>query len=94
MELKAEELKLRYRMPDHMKKLMKGKRLALWGGMLTDLNYPDTELFNDMVRGFPLSGWMPTSGVFPHGVRQPTLTVEVLWKVWNRLIPMLSNRWT
>ena len=78
MELKAEELKLRYQMPDHIKKLMKGKRLALWGRMLTDLHYPDTELISDMVHGFPLSGWMPTSGVFPHGVRQPTLTVEAL----------------
>ena len=46
--------------------------------MLTDLHYPDTELINDMVHGFPLSGWMPTSEVFPHGVRQPTLTVEAL----------------
>ena len=31
MELKAEELKLRYQMPDHIKRLMQGKRLALWG---------------------------------------------------------------
>ena len=78
MELKAEELKLRYQMPDHTKKLTKGKRLALWGRMLSDVNYPDTELINDMERGFPLSGWMPTSGVLPNGVRQPTVTVEEL----------------
>ena len=42
--------------------------------MLAGLNYPDAELISDRVRGFPLSGSMPTSGVFPHGVRQPTLT--------------------
>ena len=29
LELKAEEPKLRYQMPDHIKKLMQGKRLAL-----------------------------------------------------------------
>ena len=39
-QLKAEELKLRYRMPDHIKELMRGKRLALWAKMLADLNYP------------------------------------------------------
>ena len=76
IELKAEELKLRYQMPDHIKKLMKGKRLALWGKTLADLHYPDSELIGDMVHGFPLKGWMPDSGVFPHGVIQPTLTVD------------------
>ena len=77
-QLKAEELKLRYMMPDHIKELMRGKRLALWAKMLADLNYPDEGLIKDMVEGFPLTGWMPSSGVFPHGVRQPTLTVEAL----------------
>ena len=92
-DLKAEELKLRYKMPAHVKELMKGKRLALWGRMLSDLNYPDTELISDIAKGFPLSGWMPTSGVFPHGVKQPVLTLNALMeglesfnaKVWSQM---------
>ena len=78
VEMKAEELKLRYRMPPHIRELMSGKRLALWGKMLEDLNYPDKTLIHDISQGFPLSGWMPASGVFPACVRQPVLTMEAL----------------
>ena len=78
LELKAEELKLRYAMPKHVKDLMRGKRLALWDKILKDLNYPDVNLVADIIKGFPLSGWMPASNVFPHGVRHPTLTLSAL----------------
>ena len=78
LDLRAEELKLKYSMPKHIKEIMKGKRLALWGKILSDLNYPDTDLVQDMVRGFPLSGWMPRSNVFPHEVRHPKITMEAL----------------
>jgi hypothetical protein len=78
VEMKAEELKLRYHMPPHIRELMSGKRLALWGKMLEDLNYPDKTLIHDISQGFPLSGWMPASGVFPACVRQPVLTMEAL----------------
>ena len=91
--LKAEELKLRYQMPDHIRTIMKGKRLALWGRMLDDLQYPDKNLIHDIVHGFPLSGWMPISGVFPHCVKQPSLTMDALLegleffnaKVWKQM---------
>ena len=78
LELKADELKLRYAMPPHVKAIMKGKRLALLDRILKDLNYPDVNLVEDIVQGFPLSGWMPNSQVFPHSVRHPTLTLEAL----------------
>ena len=78
VEMKADELKLRYHMPPHIRELMSGKRLALWGKMLEDLNYPDKTLIHDISQGFPLSGWMPASGVFPACVRQPVLTMEAL----------------
>ena len=52
LDLRAEELKLKYAMPKHIKEIMKGKRLALWGKILSDLNYPDTDLVQDMVKGF------------------------------------------
>ena len=78
VEMKADELKLRYHMPPHIRELMSGKRLALWGKMLEDLNYPDKTLIQDISQGFPLSGWMPASGIFPACVRQPVLTMEAL----------------
>lgn len=78
LDLKAEELKFRYAMPRHIRELMQGKRLALWDRILKDLDYPDVDLIPDMVKGFPLSGWMPKSHVFPHSVKHPTLTLAAL----------------
>ena len=78
VDMKLDELKLRYQMPQHIRDLMRGKRLALWGRILEDLHYPDTTLIQDIVQGFPLSGWMPASGVFPASVKQPVLTMEAL----------------
>ena len=75
---KAEELKLRAKMPSHIRKLMQGKRVALLGKMLEDLNFPDKNLIQDIVAGFKLSGWMPESGLFAKQVKSPTLTVEAL----------------
>ena len=65
MERKTEELKLRFQMSDHIETSMTGKCLALWRRMLNDLNHPDTWLIDDVWHGFPLSGGLPTSGVFP-----------------------------
>ena len=75
---KAEELKLRLKMPAHIRKLMTGKRLHLLGAMLTDLGFPDKDLLHDLCNGFKLSGWMPDSNLFPRKVRNPTLTVDAL----------------
>ena len=75
---KAEELKLRLKMPDHLRKLLLGKRLVLFGKMLADLDYPDCELVNDIATGFKLSGWMPDSNIFPKNVKSPTLTLDAL----------------
>ena len=44
--------------------------------MLEDLDYPDKGLISDICQGFPLSGWMPRSGVFPPGVRLPAISVD------------------
>eukprot|EP00435_Cladocopium_sp_Y103_P073476 s702_g43.t2 len=77
-QLKPDELKLRLSMPPHIRKIMYGKRIALLGKMLADLDFPDTELVNDIARGFKLSGWMPDSNLFPRQVKAPKLTVDAL----------------
>ena len=76
--IKVEELKLRLKMPTHIRKIMEGKRLALFGQMLRDLDFPDDNLIADISSGFKLSGWMRESHLFPKKVRSPTLTVEAL----------------
>ena len=65
-------------MPQHVKDLMRGKGLALWDKILEDLHYPGVNLVSDIIKGFPLSGWMSASNVFPHGVRHPTLALSDL----------------
>ena len=75
---KLEELKLRAKMPDHIRKLMQGKRIALMGEMLADLNFPDGDLIADITNGFKLSGWMPESNIFSKQVKSPVLTVDAL----------------
>ena len=75
---KADELRLRLKMPEHLRKLMAGKRLVLFGKMLTDLGFPDETLIQDIATGFKLSGWMPGSNLFQKNVKSPTLTLEAL----------------
>ena len=75
---KAEELKMRLKMPAHIRKLMTGKRIFLLGNMLSDLGFPDHELVQDLCQGFKLSGWMPDSKLFPRKVKNPSLTVDAL----------------
>ena len=90
---KVEELKLRARMPEHIRKVMVGKRIALLGKMLEDLQFPDDNLVSDIVTGFKLSGWMPESKIFPRKVKNPTLTTDALVhstasfnnKVWRQM---------
>ena len=72
---KAEELKLRYMRPDHIKEHMRGECLALWATMLADLNYPDEGLIKDMVQGFPPIGWMPCVQVDASTVHQHEVPV-------------------
>ena len=77
-EYKPEESKLRLKMPVHLRKTLAGKRLALFGRMLSDLGFPDKNLVEDISSGFKLSGWMPDSGLFPRQVKSPTLTIDAL----------------
>ena len=72
---KAEELKLRLKMPARIRKLMTGKRLYLLGTMLVDLGFPDHDLLHNLGNGFKLSGWMPDSKLFPR--RVPSLRFSV-----------------
>ena len=61
--------------PVHLQKLLAGKWLALWQVMV---DYYDKRLVQDIISGFPVTGWMPDSQVFPQEFRPPSLTVEAL----------------
>ena len=79
-QCKPEELKLRLKMPAYLRQTLVGKRLILFGRMLSDLGFPDKRLVEDIASGFKLSGWMPDSELFPRQVKSPTLTQDALRK--------------
>ena len=75
-ELTASENELKDKSPLHIKQLLAGKRLRLFGEMLSSIHYPDKNLISDIARGFPLTGWLETSGVFPKAVKHPQFSKE------------------
>ena len=64
--------------PPHLQSLLHNKRLALWQEMLDFYEYPDKELVRDITRGFPVTGWLPDSQVFPKDYKPPSMSVQTL----------------
>ena len=77
-ELKQKDAEMLSQAPLHLQSLLKNKRLALWQEMLEHYEYPDKDLVRDIVKGFPLTGWLPDSQAFPKDYKPPSLTVETL----------------
>ena len=78
LALRDEEQQLHNKLPDHLKRILAGKKLLLFKEMLSDLDYSDTSVVDDVVSGFQLTGWARNTGVFDVKVRPPTLTVQQL----------------
>lgn len=56
------------------KNILKGKRTVLFGELLKMMDYPDMKIAEEMEKGFPLCGWLPTSGIFPSRIRPPEIS--------------------
>ena len=41
-------------------------------------DYPDKRLVSDIWQGFPITGWLPASNIFPKDVKEPSLDVGTL----------------
>ena len=80
LELKEEEAKLHNELPEHLRRLLVGKRLLLWKEILTDLHYADVSVVDDIVKCFPITGWAKKTGVFQTNVRKPDYGVDQLVK--------------
>ena len=80
-ELKSADESFLQQAPAHLKPLLEGKRLAVWQAMLEHYEYPDKALIQDVVKGFPLTGWLPDSQVFPKDFRPPSMDVSTLRSV-------------
>eukprot|EP00435_Cladocopium_sp_Y103_P028367 s3494_g7.t1 len=75
-ELSVKELELHNNLEPHLRGVLSGKRLLLFGEMLDTLGYPDRVLVRDIINGFPLTGWMPKTGVFPPHMKRPAHSLE------------------
>ena len=80
-ELAAAEKELLDKAPSHVAKIMRGKRLVLWGEILQSLGYPDESLIKEMAEGFRLTGWMTSSNMFPKGAKRPSFGRETMLKL-------------
>lgn len=77
-ELEVDERNLKEQLNEHVRHVLQGKRLLLFKEILEDLEFPDKQLFEDIVAGFRLSGWMRDSQLFLSLPRPPKLTFEAL----------------
>ena len=80
-ELESRQCEMLKSAPAHAAKVLAGKRVALLQEILESIDYPDTTLVSEMVQGFPLTGWMTKSGIFPPRVRRPKFDKATLVKL-------------
>ena len=80
-ELTADEQSLHQSLEPHLQHVLQGKRLLLFKEMLQELQYPDTELVDTICSGFPLTGWLPKSNVFPTCLKRPAQNLESACKL-------------
>lgn len=78
---RGDEKRLHSDLPTHLKPLLAGKRLLLWREILEELEYPDVAVIDDIVAGFPLTGWAPKTKVFEPRVKKPKLNVPELLRM-------------
>ena len=79
-ELDGAEKDLHKNMEPHLQQVLHGKRLLVSQEMLNELGYPDDTLVQDICKGFPLSGWLPKSTVFPPAFKRPGHDLETAKK--------------
>ena len=77
-QLESKEEQLHSSLPEHLKPLLKGKRLMLWQEMNEAAGSPDDKLITHMCEGFRLTGWLSQGGLFSPKVRPPSFSVETL----------------
>ena len=70
------EESLRDERPQHLQTVLMNKKFGLLHEVLKSFNYPDACVAREASQGFPLVGWMKTSGVFAAHVRPPSLHVS------------------
>ena len=77
-ELEPKEGLLHSRMPEHRRRVLKGKRTLALGEMLEELGYRDSQVAQDLANGFPLIGHVGDCEASPASFQPASLTVQDL----------------
>ena len=92
--LEKDETKLKSHMPEHMRLVLKHKRLLVWKAILVDLQYTDLGVCDELFKGVQLVGGIPVTGIFDPCFKAAELTVEQLQGLGaqERLAAFYSSR--
>ena len=77
-ELEADESQLHASMPEHIRTVLKGKRLLLFKELLEGSGYPDLGIVDDIIRGFDPVGQTPDCGIFEKALIPASISEDEL----------------
>ena len=85
-ELEAGEKVLHESLHQHVRSVLKGKRLLIWRELMVETGYPDLEIFEEVTEGIKLVGPAHASQAFPAGMTPAQQSVGQLeaQAVWRR----------
>ena len=75
---KTEESRLRETLDTRVAAVAKPKQSLILQQLLDRHHYPDRRIGQELREGFPLTGWLQPSGIWPTAVLPPTLTIDQL----------------
>ena len=90
--LQKAELEVHERMPQHVRRVMEGKRILVMEELAKEMGWPDMQLFSELREGFKLVGTFETTGIFKAGVTLANISEEELEKNTNFLRPAILGR--
>ena len=79
-QLEPDESELKGCMPEHLRDILKPKRLLLWKEMLSDIGYKDMGVFDEVVEGTNLLGQVPLTGLYPQTFKPAKASPEEVIK--------------
>ena len=75
---KTEESRLRETLDSQVASVTKPKQSLILQQLLDRYHYPDRRIGQELREGFPLTGWLQPSGIWPTAFLPPTLTIDQL----------------
>ena len=93
-ELACQEAELKASLDPDVRTVLSDKRLLLFKEMADEAGVGDDSLFDELVKGFSLTGSMPQSGSFPTKLKPAQISVQQLKEsaVWSRKMIHTSCR--